>query len=172
MLIIVAGSGRSESKSFKVALHYRKLLSDKGIETDLLSLEELPDDIIFHSLKGQPSQRLDELIDSRVKPHEKLIFIMPEFNGSFPGLLKLFLDACDKDLFRGKKAALIGISAGRAGNLRGMDHLTNILHHIGIEVLSNKIPISSIDKIITTAGFENEETEKVLIRQIDQFLKF
>jgi NAD(P)H-dependent FMN reductase len=48
-----------------------------------------------------------------------------------PGSLKLFIDACSvreyKQNFKGKKAALVGIASGRAGNLRGMDHLTGVM---------------------------------------------
>ena len=80
-----------------------------------------------------------------------LFFVIPEYNGSFPGIFKAFIDASDiRSSFHGKKVCLIGVSDGRAGNLRGMDHLTNICGHMKMNVLNLKIPISSVGSLIDT----------------------
>ena len=110
-------------------------------------------------------------------PAQKFIFISPEYNGSFPGVLKLFLDACSvreyKATFKGKKAALVGIATGRAGNLRGMDHLTGILNHLGIIVLPNKVPISKIDQLYGESGdIADAVTLRLIERHVEEFLAF
>ena len=82
---------------------------------------------------------------------DKFWFVFPEYNGGIPGMLKLFLDAISvrayKATFHGKKACLTGISTGRAGNLRGLDQLTNILNYLQVIVHPNKVPISSISRL-------------------------
>jgi chromate reductase, NAD(P)H dehydrogenase (quinone) len=174
MLIIVLGSKSSGSLSYKVAGIYRRLLQARAVKSDIFSLSELPSDFIMKHVNGSESADFKKIMEDRIIPENKFVFVVPEYNGSIPGILKTFIDTCDIDrCFKGKKAALVGISAGRAGNLRGLDHLTDILHHIGAEVLSRKIPISSINKILTPAGeFESPDTEKVLENQIELFLKF
>ena len=99
---------------------------------------------------------------------------MPEYNGSIPGIFKTFIDSCNIDTcFRGKKAALVGIAAGRAGNLRGLDHLTDILHHSGCEVLSYKLPISSIRQLFDENNeFKTTETKSAIEKQVEMFLRF
>jgi chromate reductase, NAD(P)H dehydrogenase (quinone) len=105
------------------------------------------------------------------------VYIVPEYNGGFPGVLKLFLDACSvreyKKTFKGKKAALVGIATGRAGNLRGLEHLTGILNHVGTVVLPNRLPISSIEKLMDDDGIiRDPATLKVIEKQMDEFLLF
>ena len=71
-----------------------------------------------------------------------------------------------------KKALLTGLSTGRAGNLRGMDHLAASLHYLKMNVHHNKLPISVIDKVMDINGRLNEETLKVIDEQLDEFIKF
>ena len=58
--------------------------------------------------------------------------------------VKSFFDAIPPDTNRGKKVALVGVSSGRAGNLRGMEHLTGVLHYLSMQVMPNKLPISRL----------------------------
>jgi chromate reductase, NAD(P)H dehydrogenase (quinone) len=173
MLIIVHGTNRPSSMSYRVAVIYRELLLEQGVEAGLFSLEDLPLDFMAEDMQGREHAGLTALLEDRIVPEQKLVFVMPEYNGSIPGLLKAFIDASDVErCFRGKKAALVGVAAGRAGNLRGLDHLTDILHHMGTEVLSAKIPISGINKLLGPEGFVGGDTEGVLKKQIEQFIRF
>ena len=110
-------------------------------------------------------------------PANKFVFVIPEYNGSFPGVLKLFLDACSireyKATFSGKKAVLVGIASGRAGNLRGMDHLCDILHHVGTIVHPNKLPISNIEALIDSKGkITDSACKKALKKHMEDLLDF
>ena len=107
-------------------------------------------------------------------PAKKFIFIIPEYNGTFPGVLKAMIDISDvKKVWWWKKALLTGISTGRAGNLRGMDHLSDSLQHMKMIVHHNKLPISVIDKVMDEKGvFHNEATLKAINKQLDEFIKF
>jgi len=105
-----------------------------------------------------------------------LVFISPEYNGSYPGVLKLFLDAISireyARSFKQKKAALCGVASGRAGNLRGIDHLTGVLNHVGVIVMPNNLPLSSIDKLCDENGEINASTSELISSFIDDFLAF
>ncbi|MBK9354564.1 MAG: hypothetical protein IPN09_11540 [Bacteroidetes bacterium] len=69
---------------------------------------------------------------------------MPEYNGSFLWCFKTFIDASNIAHVFTIKSLHGGVAAGRAGNLRGMEHLTNIFNHMKINVLHLKIPISEV----------------------------
>jgi len=123
------------------------------------------------------SPSLARLQDEFMLPAEKFVYIVPEYNGGFPGVLKLFIDACSirdyKKTFSGKKAALVGIASGRAGNLRGLEHLTGILNHVGTIVLPNRLPISSIEKLMDDQGnITDPGTLKAIDKQLTDFLLF
>src|SRR3546814_10980139 len=81
----------------------------------------------------------------RLTVTEKFILIIPEYNGSFPGILKIFVDACQfPDSFFNKKAALVGLSSGKYGNVRGVDHFTGVCHYVRLQVLPLRIHIPHI----------------------------
>ena len=70
-----------------------------------------------------------------------------------------------------KKALITGVSSGRAGNLRGNDHLASILNYLKITVHPNQLPISSIDKLMDAAGnITDENTLKAIHQQLDSFI--
>lgn len=169
MITIIAGTNRKESNTKKVALEYQRILKARGIETQLLAL----DDISMHDIlvKGRQFEMLENEI---LIPTQKFILIIPEYHGSYPGALKLLIDSCNvKDVWWHKKALLTGVSTGRAGNLRGMEHLTGSLLHIKVTVHSNRLPLSAIDKLLDDAGrFTDEDTVKNIQIQLEEFIRF
>lgn len=104
---------------------------------------------------------------------DRFVFVIPEYNGSYPGIAKLFLDTINPAIWEGKKAALVGVATGRAGNLRGMDHLTAVLNYLKMEVYSQKIPLSSVHQHLNESGtIALTEYSELLKKQIEGFLKF
>jgi chromate reductase len=107
-------------------------------------------------------------------PATKFIFVMPEYNASFPGILKLMIDNSDiKKCWWYKKAALVGLSDGRAGNLRGIEHMTAILNYMKVNVLYNKLLLSRINEEISPSGeILKAATARAVETQIEEFLHF
>ncbi len=107
-------------------------------------------------------------------PTEKFIIISPEYNGSYPGILKLMIDNTDiKKVWWYKKVLLTGVSTGRAGNLRGMEHLSGVLLHLRMQVHYNRLPISVVDKLMDEHDhFTDLGTLNAINIQLDEFLKF
>ncbi|MEN0056220.1 MAG: NAD(P)H-dependent oxidoreductase, partial [Mucilaginibacter sp.] len=105
---------------------------------------------------------------------DKFVFIIPEYNGSYPGVLKLLVDACTfPDSFYDKKAALVGLSSGKYGNIRGIDHFTGVCHYVHLNVMPLKIHIASIHKELDEHGqLFKADTIKFTDEQIDKFIKF
>jgi chromate reductase len=94
MVTIIASTNRPGSSTLKLAQYYQKQLREKGLETNLLSLMQLPAGLISTDLYGKRSPEFQEIQDL-VSATEKFLFVIPEYNGSFPGVLKTFIDACD-----------------------------------------------------------------------------
>lgn len=172
MITIISATNRPNSNSLKIAKNYMQLMEKQGVESKLFSLESLPPDFIVSDLYGKRSENFQQLLDEYIVPAKKFVFIVPEYNGSFPGILKTFIDAIPPDVNRGKMVALVGVSSGRAGNLRGLEHLTGILHYLGMHILPNKQPISSVLILLNEDGtLKDENTIKVLEKQIGELVK-
>ena len=163
---IISGTNRQGSNTLKVARQYQGILVRKGIGAGLLSLEGLD--------LNRRSDQLSRLEEEMLIPAGKFIFILPEYNGSFPGSLKTVIDMLDhRRVWPGKKALLTGISTGRAGNLRGMDHLAGSLNYLKVYVHPNKLPISSVDKLLNGTGeITDGATLAAMEEQVDQFMHF
>jgi NAD(P)H-dependent FMN reductase len=173
MITIINATNRPENKTRVVVEAYAKLVHEAGLEAQIFDMAELPADFIFNASYGKRSQAMETIIQTRLDPAAKLVVIAPEYNGSYPGVFKAFIDAIHPKHFYGKKAALVGVASGRAGNLRGMDHLTDVLHHLGVEVLSYKVPISRLDTLMQgKAELTDEDTLNALKRQIRRLASF
>lgn len=165
MITIISGTNRANSLTLKFATIYKKMLEEQGAVVRLLSLVDIPaetllTDVYEHSSKPTAVESIQQEYFILA---EKLVFIFPEYNGSIPGALKLLIDSMDpKKAFWGKKASLIGISSGRAGNLRGLDHLVSILHHMKVVVLPYLLPVSRVQGEFDPENGFSEGTEKVV----------
>lgn len=166
MITIISGTNRSGSNTKKIALEYQRILEDKGIKAGLFSLEGVD---VMHN-----DAAFRQIEDEIIIPTTHFIFIVPEYNGSFPGVLKMLFDTGGSHgIWFHKKALLTGVATGRAGNLRGMDHLADILNYVKITVHPNRLPISEVDKLLSADGSLGDESTRNGIRQqLDEFLNW
>jgi chromate reductase len=173
MISIIASTNRPGSSTLKLAKYYQKLLLNKGLEVKLLSLQDLPDNFIKTDMFGSRSPAF-EPIQQLITATQKFLFVIPEYNGSFPGVLKAFVDACTfPDSFYDKKAALVGLSSGTYGNIRGIDHFAGVCSYLHLTVLPLRLHIPNIRKEMNADGdlFE-EKTMKFVDEQVEKFIRF
>jgi NAD(P)H-dependent FMN reductase len=77
----------------------------------------------------------------------------------------LFIDSVKPELYKNKTFALVGVGTGRGGNLRGLDQLTNVLHYLGADVVSFKLPLSRINETIFPKNQDNVDLIAALKEQ-------
>lgn len=171
-IVVVSCTNRPNSNTLKVSKIYENILRSKGEEVKILDFCLLPENIAFSETFGKRSDKYAQLIDEYVSSVSKFIFVVPEYNGSFPGILKTFLDSMHPREWANKDACLVGIADGRAGNLRGLEHLTGILQYLKMHVYHDKLPISIVNKIIDPEGNFSEAQMKACVTQIEGFLLF
>ena len=166
MYTIISGTNRSKSNTIRVAEQYQSIFLDKGINANLVSL--------VHLDVSERNQDIVALEKGVLIPSKKIIFIAPEYNGSIPGVLKSLIDISDiESVWWGKRALITGVSTGRAGNLRGLDHLTGILQYVKMIVHPNKLPISAVDKLLNGEGMISDKaTLSAINLQVEEFISF
>lgn len=174
MITIIASTNRANSYSLQTARYYQKMIKQSGQESSIMSLDLLPEDIIHADMYDKQKPASFEPFQTIITKTDKFLFVIPEYNGSFPGILKVMIDTCRfPESFFGKKAALVGISTGKYGNIRGLDHFTGICHYLNISLLPLKIHIPYIHKELNEEGdFFKPDTLKFTGQQIDQFIDF
>ena len=158
MITIIVGTNRTDSVSSTLADYYQALLKERNAPSQILDLSNLPPDFIFSALYDNTGKNtaFNELT-GMLRQSEKFVFVVPEYNASFPGVLKAFIDGMDyPNPLRGKKAALVGISSGYQGATLALSHLTDILNYLGMHVLAQKLKLAKIEENMTENTLKNK----------------
>lgn len=176
MITVISGTNRPNSFTSIVSRQYVELLKEVTEEpVHLIDLAELPHDW-FTPVMYQENQQgaiIRKLQDEYIAPASRLVVISPEYNSSFPGVLKLFIDALSvrdyKKTFSGKFIALVGVATGRAGNIRGMEELTSIFNYMGSVVYPSKLPLTSLKGSISDGAIHDVAVLETLRKHATSF---
>lgn len=174
MIVIVVGTNRTGSRSRNVSEYYKKMLDNNGVESKIIDLAELPIDFVFSALyqnsgKNESFNKFKNEMDHA----EKYVFIVPEYNCSFPGVLKAFIDGMSyPNGFVHKKCALVGISDGVQGNNLGLSHLTDVFNYLGMHVMAQKVRIPFMKKNFVDGNVTDPFIESLIQDQARLLIKF
>lgn len=167
MITVISGTNREGSKTFLMAKSYIKLLEKAGKDCQLLDLSTLPTDFLFSSLYGKVNGAFSDLMDQYIFGADAFVIISPEYNGSYAGIVKAFIDGWDPKKLSGQAVAMVGVASGRQGNARGMDHLADVMNYLGLVVVPAKIPVSKIYEVLDADGnLVDGEIQQLLEKQI------
>lgn len=174
MITIVVGTNRKNSVSKQVADYYQTILTSKDEESDVVDLADLPSDFVGNALyENNGKNEAFNSIRDRVQSADKLVFIVPEYNGSFPGILKTFIDGLKyPEGVRDKKAAMIGVSSGVQGGVFAMSHLTDIFNYLGMNVLALKPKLAGIERNLVDGKITNDLYNQLLEQQVEKLIEF
>ena len=117
--------------------------SNTGINRKIL--DQIEDVILYNRIEVKKYTDPLSVSDSDVFSADKIIMVVPEWNGSFPYSFKQMIDDSGWPSFlKNKEILLIGTSNTTFGNIMGITHLNHILSWCGANVFSRKICIPNI----------------------------
>lgn len=171
---VICGTNRKDALSLAVSHLYMRILKDRGIDATLVDLTQLPHDFAFSALYDNRGRHDDfNKFSEMMLSSDKFVFIIPEYNGSFPGALKTFIDGMPyPSAFRNKKAALVGLASGGSGASLALSHFTDVMNHCGAHVLAFKPRFEHIDEQISDDAFKNPTDREELELQATLFMEF
>lgn len=159
---VILGTTRQGRMSAPVARFVVDELSRvEGVETGLIDLADipLPVDDAGESIK-------DTTFASNMDRADGLAIVAPEYNHSFPGLLKHALDSCLKEYVH-KAVGVVGVSAGPFGGTRVVQSLLPALREIGLVTIFWDVNVSHVRQAFGPAG---ELIDRSLARRTAKFL--
>jgi chromate reductase len=173
MITIFASTHRLNNNTQHIAQYYFNELSRSNSQVQLLKLEDLPIDFMHaNEIFGNAHEDFSKIVSQYITDAQKFIFIIPEYNGGFPGMLKTFVDSVHPKHFRGKKAALVGLSSGRGGNIRGLEHFAGVLNYLDVAVLPKRLHIAAVEQVLQDKLVTDAEVIRVANDQMQRFLAF
>ena len=147
-VLVFAGSTRSDSVNKKLAKAAAEELRRAGFETTVVDLRDYPMPLYdgdVEAAEGMPERA--RAFKELVRRHDALAIASPEYNGSFPAVVKNTIDWISRPepgeqhlaALRGKTAMLMSASPGAGGGRRGMRHLRELLEMIGVQVIGESV---------------------------------
>lgn len=144
MFLVIAGTNRPGSNTLPLARLCAQLLEAAGAETQLLDLMELPPELIRpESYATKPAAFAPW--QEAVLRAEGILTVVPEYNGSYPGVLKLFVDMLEfpRSLV-GKPCAFVGLAAGEWGALRAVEQLEMVYHYRNAHLYGERVFVPKV----------------------------
>ena len=109
----------------------------------------------------------DSGFSALVERADALILVVPEYNHSFPGLLKHVLDTNLKEYIH-KAAGVCGVSAGPFGGARMIQSLLPVLRELGLVTIFWDVYFGSAGKLFDPAT--GNITDPAYAGRLDKFL--
>ena len=109
----------------------------------------------------------DPKFSATVNEADALIFVVPEYNHSFPGLLKHVLDTNLKEYIH-KAAGVCGVSAGPFGGARMIQNFLPVLRELGLVTIFWDVYFGSAGKLFDPAT--GNITDRAYGGRLDKFL--
>jgi NAD(P)H-dependent FMN reductase len=132
------------------------------IETELIDIRKIP-----VAIDNAGEALKDSWFSAMVSRADGLILVVPEYNHSFPGLLKHVLDTNLKEYIH-KAVGVCGVSAGPFGGARMIQSLLPVLRELGMVTIFWDVYFGSAGKLFDTAT--GEITDPAYTGRLDKFL--
>ncbi len=169
---IIVGTNRKDSKSKVVALFVQKLYLEQGERVEIIDLADLNWSALQHGSYGEISEPSFKKAVEDVLTSEGLIMIVPEYNGSYPGALKYFIDYWKyPDAFLGKPVSFIGLG-GVFGGLRPVEHLQQIFSYRNGYLFPERVFLMNVWKLLDQGEIKDPLLLTLMKNQVTGFQKF
>ena len=172
MIQILVGTDRLASRSAEVAKIVAGLYQELGTPTSIMRLEDLD----LHKLNGRhygedkPEKIAKAISDLMLA--DGLVVIVPEYNGSYPGALKYFIDHWKyPESFEHRPVCFIGLG-GKFGGLRPVEHLQQVFGYRNSFVFPERVFLQNIWSILKDGKILDETLMGLLTTQAQGFCRF
>jgi NAD(P)H-dependent FMN reductase len=160
---VILGTVRKGRASAHAARLFTDLLNRRaGIESRLIDIAAIP----------MPVDDAGETIKhpgfaAAMTAADGLLIVCPEYNHSFPGLLKHVLDSCLSEYIH-KAVGIVGVSAGPFAGTRVVQGLLPVMRELGLVTIFWDVNIGTVGKVFADDG---RLLDDAVIRRSDRFIR-
>jgi NAD(P)H-dependent FMN reductase len=159
---VILGTARQGRESEKAARFvFEQTKKRAGVETEFIDVRTLP-----MKLDDAGEQMKDPKFSAAIERCDGLIIVTPEYNHSFPGLLKHALDSCLKEYIH-KAVGICGVSAGPMGGSRVIESLLPVMRELGLVTIFEDVNFAKIGSLFDERG---QLVDQNFVRRVDMFL--
>lgn len=172
-LQIISGTDRPNSNALRVSKYLHGKYQKQGVEVDIIDLQDFPLSRVAGGRYGEELPEVDGFVSQAVEA-DGLVIVCPEYNGGYPGILKLFIDYMPfpEGLDR-KPIAMVGEANGAFGAMRAVEQLQQVVGYRNAHLFPERVFISRVNKNFDDEqGIRNEFQQGLLESQVAGFPNF
>lgn len=172
-LKIISGTDRPNSNALRISKYVQKLYRKDGIRAEITDLQEFPTEKVAGGKYGQDLAEVDGFVNQAVKA-DGLVVVCPEYNGGYPGILKLFIDYFPfPDSLNRKPIALIGEADGAFGAMRAVEQLQQVFGYRNAHIFPERVFIPRVNEMFDeNNGIDDNLQQQLLLSQVAGFPEF
>lgn len=171
-IVVVCGTNREGALSRLLATEAAECYRELGHDVDLLDMNELPPEALLPTAYKDQAEGVKSLV-ARFLKSAGVVFVVPEYNGSYPGVLKLFVDMLPfPEGFDDRPCAFIGLAAGQFKGLRAVEHFQQVAAYRNAHIFPRRLFIGDSFKQFVDGKLSDDELSKRLRAQSVGFAKF
>jgi len=176
-IMAIAGSLRQNSYNRQLAIEAGKVLGDR-VDFELLEYGDVP---LMNQDIEYPAPDAVKRVRGIIKSSDGVWFFSPEYNHSFPGVLKNLIDWLSRpvsenepQVLAGKPAAVSGITPGMSGTGIAQDHLVTLISFLNMKVMNQpRLTIPNAMQQVDDGGqLTLSSSASLLEKQAEAFLLF
>ena len=159
---VILGTTRKGRMSENVAKFvYEEAKKKPGVKTELIDILKLN-----LAVDDAGEQIKNKYFSDVVNKADGLIFIVPEYNHGYPGMLKHLIDSNLKEYIH-KAVGICGVSAGPFGGARVIQNLLPVMREVGLVTIFWDGNFGNVKKLFDSNG---KILDDAYYRRIDKFL--
>lgn len=172
MKYIISGTNRKDSRSYDLSVLIQKMYSEKSEKIEIIDLKDVGINELDETHYGSPKpKKMSETLE-KINRADGLVFVVPEYNGSLPGVLKYFIDHWKyPDSFEFRPVCFVGLG-GMFGGLRAVEQLQMILGYRNAFIYPERIFMTNVWNVFKDGKITDPVVLDLLEKQIQGFQKF
>lgn len=166
-LPVILGTKRQGRTSEHAARYvFEQVSARPDLTTELIDIRNIP-----LSIEDEGEALKDSNFSATVAKADGLILVVPEYNHSFPGLLKHVLDTNLKEYIH-KAVGVCGVSAGPFGGARMIQSLLPVLRELGLVTIFWDVYFGGARKLFdpTTGGINDSAYNGRVKKFVDELV--
>jgi NAD(P)H-dependent FMN reductase len=160
--VILGTARKGRASAHAAALFAERLNRRAGVTSRVIDIATvpMPVDDAGEAIK-------DPAFAGAMSNADGLVIVSPEYNHSFPGLLKHVLDSCLSEYIH-KAVGIVGVSAGPFAGTRVIQGLLPVTREIGLVTIFWDVNIGTVAKVFADDG---RLLDDAVIRRSDRFIR-
>ena len=175
-IVCFAGSTRAASFNVRLVRAAARMAEASGAEVEVLDLADYDMPIFGEDLEAEGTPDAARAFKEKLKGADGFLISTPEYNSSYPALLKNAIDWASRPAegeamlaaFKGKACGLFAASPGGLGGIRVLPQLRTLMMNIGVRVVPPESGRATAHAAFDDEGALTDERARAMVEAVVQ----